>query len=282
MSKKNTKIITVAIVAIIVAAGAFMLIPQNNNSDDKETIVINGSTTVSPIMLAVKPVYENGHNAVLNITPTGSGNGASSTLNGSADLGMLSRDLKQSEKDAGLVEKVIGIDGIAVILNSSVTGITDLTTQQLADIYSGKITNWNDVGGPNMKINVLSREDGSGTRDGFESALSKADPDFEVTVNKSELSSTGAVMTKVDSTKGTIGYVSVGYTAKAGANTHVLSVNGVEPTVDNIVDGSYKMQRNLLLVTKGAPQGAALELINWILSEEGQKIVESEHYVPVA
>ncbi len=276
------KMITIAVVAIVLVAGAYMLVSNDDDGEKQERITIQGSTTVNPIMMAVQSIYEKDNNVILSITANGSSTGASAAINGTADIGMMSRDLKDKEIAAGLVATIIGIDGIAVIINDSVSGINDLTLDQLADIYSGKITNWSAVGGPDSKINLVSREDGSGTRDGFESSLKKADPDFKVATEKIELGSTNAVMKTVDSTKGSIGYISVGYTKNVGNSTNVLSVDGVKASTSTILDGTYVMQRNLLLVTKGQPSGAAADFINWIMSSEGQKIVEEENFIPVA
>jgi len=279
----NTKIIAVVAVIVIVAAGAWLALGHNNNNgDDTVTITIAGSTTVAPIMMAVEEVYEKENNVDLQITANGSGAGASAAINGTADIGMLSRDLKASEVESGLVSTTIGLDGIAVIINSNVTGVTNLTVEQLAKIYSGEITNWSEVGGNNLKISVISREDGSGTRDGFESAMVKVDSNFEILTEKIEVASTNAVISSVDRTSGSIGYISVGYTSKIGSNTVLLEVNGVEATAENVVNGTYAIQRDLILATKGEPTGEVADLINWILSDAGQALVEEKGYVPLS
>lgn len=279
---KNTKIATIAIVAIVCVAGAYVLLGNNNNGDAKTEITISGSTTISPIMLAVQEIYEKENNVIMQISATGSGAGAAAALNGTSDIGMLSRDLKQSEIDGGLVQTVIGMDGIAVIINSSVTGVTGLTLKQIADIYSGKITNWSEVGGNNLDINVLSREAGSGTRDGFETALKGADSEWKILEDKIELGSTNAIKNTVDSTTGAIGYISIGYTSSIGKNTVLMEIDGVKATVENVLNGTYKIQRDLVLATKGAPVGETAKLIDWILDEKGQKILESKGYIPLA
>ncbi|MFA6711069.1 MAG: phosphate ABC transporter substrate-binding protein, partial [Candidatus Methanomethylophilaceae archaeon] len=230
----------------------------------------------------VEEVYEKENNVDLQITANGSGAGASAAINGTADIGMLSRDLKASEVESGLVSTTIGLDGIAVIINSNVTGVTNLTVEQLAKIYSGEITNWSEVGGNNLKISVISREDGSGTRDGFESAMVKVDSNFEILTEKIEVASTNAVISSVDRTSGSIGYISVGYTSKIGSNTVLLEVNGVEATAENVVNGTYAIQRDLILATKGEPTGEVADLINWILSDAGQALVEEKGYVPLS
>lgn len=257
-----------AIVAVV-SIGAFTVQGDSNKS---ETIAIQGSTTVSPYMLKVQEIYEKDHNVKLQITSNGSGTGASAAINGTADLAMLSRDLKSSEKDSGLVQTVIGLDGIMAIVNKD-AGVSNLTKEQLAGIFSGKISNWSEVGGANKSINVISREEGSGTRDGFEEALKKANPSYSLTSNAIFQTSTNAVISTVNNTTGSIGYISIGYVSGVGNNSMTLSLDGVAATEENVLNGTYTIQRNLVLATKGEPSGATADLIAWILGTEGQKLL---------
>lgn len=275
----TSKIIAVAIIAIVVVAGAFVALNGNNGgNDEKEKIAISGSTTVSPYMLEVKGVYEKNHNVVLQITSNGSGTGAAAAINGTADLAMLSRDLKSAEKEQGLVQYTIGLDGIMAIVNNN-TGVTNLSIAQLADIFSGKITNWKDVGGNDTPIHVITREEGSGTRDGFEEALKKVDPDFTLVNTAISQASTNAVINAVNNTAGTIGYVSIGYTSSVKDNTTICSVDGVEATEANVLNGTYAIQRNLVLSTKGDATGAVKDLIDWVLGTEGQKLLATVGFI---
>lgn len=275
----TSKIIAVAIIAIVVVAGAFVALNGNNGgNDEKEKIAISGSTTVSPYMLEVKGVYEKNHNVVLQITSNGSGTGAAAAINGTADLAMLSRDLKSAEKEQGLVQYTIGLDGIMAIVNNN-TGVTNLSIAQLADIFSGKITNWKDVGGNDTPIHVITREEGSGTRDGFEEALKKVDPDFTLVNTAISQASTNAVINAVNNTAGTIGYVSIGYTSSVKDNTTICSVDGVEATEANVLNGTYVIQRNLVLSTKGDATGAVKDLIDWVLGTEGQKLLATVGFI---
>lgn len=275
----TSKIIAVAIIAIVVVAGAFVALNGNNGgNDEKEKIAISGSTTVSPYMLEVKGVYEKNHNVVLQITSNGSGTGAAAAINGTADLAMLSRDLKSAEKEQGLVQYTIGLDGIMAIVNNN-TGVTNLSIAQLADIFSGKITNWKDVGGNDTPIHVITREEGSGTRDGFEEALKKVDSDFTLVNTAISQASTNAVINAVNNTAGTIGYVSIGYTSSVKENTTICSVDGIEATEANVLNGTYVIQRNLVLSTKGEATGAVKDLIDWVLGTEGQKLLASVGFI---
>lgn len=275
------KILTVLLVVVVVAAGVYIALPKGGNNDEpKQTIAIQGSTTVGPVMLAVQEVYEAKHsNITLQITANGSGTGAAAAINGQADIGMLSRDLTADEKTKGLVATIIGHDGIAVIINKSQPAILNLTTEHLAKIYCGQIVNWKDLGGTDKKINVISREDGSGTRDGFEHAIKSKVSGWKILTDKQEVNSTSAVMSKVDTTVDSIGYISVGYTSKIASNTALIKVDGVEPTVQNILSKAYPIQRDLILATKGVATGATAALIQWILGAEGQQIVENKGFI---
>jgi phosphate transport system substrate-binding protein len=144
----------------------------------------------------------------ITITGGGSGVGASNTLNGTFDIGMCSRDLKQSEIDKGLVPKLIGVDGVVIIVNG--VGLTNLTVEQIAGIYSGEITNWGQIGGIDKPIAVISREDGSGTRECFENGLEAYDGDWTLKTEVVKLNSTGAMINQVNLVVGAIGYISIG------------------------------------------------------------------------
>lgn len=274
----TSKILAVAVIAIVVVAGAFVALNGGNDDDAREKIAIQGSTTVSPYMLEVKEVYEKNHNVTLQITSNGSGTGAAAAINKTCDLAMLSRDVKDSEKAQGLIQTTIGLDGIMAIVNAS-AGVSALTVAQLADIFSGKVTNWKDVGGNDAPIHVITREEGSGTRDGFEEALKKVSSDYSLVNTAISQSSTNAVISTVNSTDGSIGYVSIGYTSSVKDNTVICDVNGVKATEENVLNGTYSIQRNLVLATNGEPTGAVKELIDWILGEEGQKLMTSVGFI---
>ena len=257
---------------------------DDNNDDLNGTITIQGSTTVAPYMTAVQEKWHEVHpNVTINMTANGSGTGASAAINGTADLAMLSRDLKSAEVASGLVQTTIGIDGIMAIVNKD-AGVSDLTTQQLADIFSGKVTNWNQVGGNDKTISVISRESGSGTRDGFEEALKKVDSSYSLSDKAIENSSTNAVINSVNNTSGAIGYVSIGYTDNVNAKENVVisKLNGVEATEAHVKDGSYAIQRNLVLATLGAATGATADLINWILGAEGQALLVNSGFISIS
>ncbi len=206
----------------------------------------------------------------------GSGAGIEAVTNGAADIGNSSRNLKEEEKAAGVVENIVAIDGIAVVVDTA-NAVEDLTKQQLSDIYSGTVTNWKDVGGSDAPVVVVGRESGSGTRSAFEELLKLED----ACKYSNELDSTGAVMAKVASTPGAIGYVSLDVlddTVKA------LKLEGVEPTEENIKAGSYFLSRPFVMATKGeiAQQNDLVKaLFDYIYSAEGSEIVKSVGLISV-
>lgn len=206
----------------------------------------------------------------------GSGAGVEAVNNGSADIGNSSRNLKDEEKANGVAENIVAIDGIAVVVDPSNT-VEDLTKQQLSDLYEGKVTNWKDVGGSDAPVVVVGRESGSGTRSAFEELLGLED----LCKYSNELGSTGAVMAKVASTPGSIGYVSLDVlddTVKA------LKLEGAEPTEENIKAGSYFLSRPFVMATKGdiSQQNDLVKaLFDYIYSEEGTEIVKSVGLIAV-
>lgn len=208
------------------------------------TVTLAGSTSMQKLCEAMIESFEESYpDITVTAEYTGSGAGLESLVGGKTDIGNASRALKDGEKDSGAVENIVAIDGIAVITHTSNT-VSDLTSQQLTDIYTGKITNWKDLGGADEAIVVLGREAGSGTRGAFEELLDVADQ----CAYAQELDSTGGVLAKVASTPGSIGYVSLDViddTVKA------LSLDGVEPTEENIVAGSYKLSRPFVMATLG-------------------------------
>ena len=245
------------------------------STEDTETISIAGSTTVLPVAQAAAEEYMNQHsNADIQVSGGGSGVGATSVIGGTADIGMLSRDLKASEKEGNtLKEFVVGKDGIALVGHPSNT-VSDLSLEQVKAIYQGTITNWKDVGGADSEIVLIGRDSSSGTREFFtEFVLDKEDAAKEM----QELNSNGAVAQAVSITPGAIGYVSLEY---VDDSLKAFSIGGVAPTVDNVISGIYEINRPLLMVTNGEPEGLAADYLAFILSEEGQQILKDSGFIP--
>ena len=245
------------------------------STEDTETISIAGSTTVLPVAQAAAEEYMNQHsNADIQVSGGGSGVGATSVIGGTADIGMLSRDLKASEKEGNtLKEFVVGKDGIALVGHPSNT-VSDLSLEQVKAIYQGTITNWKEVGGADLEIVLIGRDSSSGTREFFtEFVLNKEDAAKEM----QELNSNGAVAQAVSITPGAIGYVSLEY---VDDSLKAFSIGGVAPTVDNVISGIYEINRPLLMITSGEPEGLAADYLAFILSEEGQQILKDSGFIP--
>ena len=247
------------------------------SADLSGAISMVGSTSMEKFANALSESFmEKYPNVTVTAEFVGSGAGIEAVSNGTADIGNSSRNLKDEEKAGGVAENIVAIDGIAVVVDGANT-VEDLTKQQLSDIYEGKITNWKDAGGNDAPIVVVGRESGSGTRSAFEELLKLED----MCKYSNELDSTGAVMAKVASTPGAIGYVSLDVlddTVKA------VKLEGAEPTEENIKAGSYFLSRPFVMATKGeiSEQNDLVKaLFDYIYSEEGAEIVKSVGLIAV-
>ena len=201
---------------------------------------------------------------------TGSSAGVEAVLGGQSDVGNSSRKLKDEEKEKGAVENIVAIDGIAVVTDPANTA-ADLTKEQLINIYNGTITNWKDAGGSDQPIVVIGREAGSGTRGAFEEILKLED----ACKYANELDSTGAVMAKVASTPGAIGYVSLDV---IDDTVKLLTLNGVEANEENIKTGDYFLSRPFVMATNGeisAQNDLVKALFDYVYSAEGDELVKS-------
>jgi phosphate transport system substrate-binding protein len=237
------------------------------------TVNIAGSTSVQPLAEELAQAFMAKNKRVkIFVQGGGSGAGIKSAMTGTADIGSSSRELNPEEKS--LVETVIAKDGIAIVVNKA-NSVSNLSKEQLQKIYTGEYSNWKQVGGPNMKIVVVNREAGSGTRGAFEElVLGK----LTNTSNCLVQASTGAVQQTVAVTKESVGYISLG--SYNPNSVKALTINNVKCTDSNILANKYKIARPFLLLTKSAPTGAVKAFIDFILSREGQKIVAKE-YIPV-
>ena len=218
--------------------------PENNDNNTalSGTVSTNGSTSMDKVIGALKEQFTTDNPGVtVTYDPTGSGAGIEAVKNGSTDIGLASRALKDQEKSAGLKETTVALDGIAIIVNAD-SKVADLTAQQIADIFTGKITDWSEVGGDPGAISCIGRESGSGTRDGFESITGTKDK----CQYRQELTSTGDVITTVSQNPDAIGYASL---ASIKDSVKALNVDGVTPSEATVKDGSYKVQRPFVLVT---------------------------------
>ena len=206
------------------------------------TVSTDGSTSMEKVIGALSESYMAANKDVtVNYNPTGSGSGITAVQEGTCDIGLSSRALKDEEKAAGLQETVLAYDGIAIIVHPD-NPVSDLTLDQIAKLYTGEITNWKDVGGNDAAVVLIGREAASGTRDGFESITGTK----EKCQYRQELTSTGDVITAVSQNPDAIGYASL---ASVKDSVKALNVDGVTPSEATVKDGSYKVQRPFVLVT---------------------------------
>ena len=206
------------------------------------TVSTDGSTSMEKVIGALSESYMAANKDVtVNYNPTGSGAGITAVQEGTCDIGLSSRALKDEEKAAGLQETVLAYDGIAIIVHPD-NPVSDLTLEQIAQLYTGEITNWKDVGGNDAEVVLIGREAASGTRDGFESITGTK----EKCQYRQELTSTGDVITAVSQNPDAIGYASL---ASIKDSVQALNVDGVTPSEATVKDGSYKVQRPFVLVT---------------------------------
>lgn len=274
---KNFFIASFALVlalSMIAACSSSAGSPENTNT----TLTMAGSTTVQPLAERLAEAYTAEiSNVRIDVQGGGSSVGVKAAGGQTADIGMASREVKESEftEFPNIKVFVIARDGIAIVANENVA-VNDLSVEQIRQIFSGEITNWKDLGGVDANIIVVSREEGSGTRAAFEEMV--LGEGALITDSAILQPSNGSVRTTVSTTPDAIGYLSFGYldeTVKA------ISVDGVAPTESNASNGSYPVVRPLNMITYGEPTGELKSFIDYIISENGQAIVVEEGYIAV-
>ena len=246
------------------------------SSKEEKSVSTDGSTSMSKVINALGEAFmENNDGVSFTYNATGSGTGIAAVKEGTCDIGLSSRYLKDSEKAEGLKETVLAIDGIAIIVHPD-NAVADLTLEQISAIYKGEITNWSEVGGNDGEIVLMGREESSGTRDGFESITGTED----VCQYRQELTSNGAVLTAVAENPNAIGYVSL---SSVKDTVKAISVNGVAPSEATIKDGSYPVQRPFVLVTKEGVElsQTAQAFFDFATSSEANEIISAAGVVPV-
>ena len=271
MKMKMTKF---ASCAVIVAMLAGVLTGCAGKSE--KTVSTDGSTSMEAVIGYLSEAYtEKNSDVKVTYNPTGSGSGIQAVQEGRCDIGLSSRNLKDEEK-ADLIATVVAYDGIAVIINPD-NPITDLTVEQIARIYTGEITNWNEIGGNNTPIVCIGREAASGTRDGFEAITGTADK----CKYAQELTSTGDVVQTVSSNPNAIGYASL---ASVKDSVKAVSVEGIAPSNETILSGAYKIQRDFILVTRKDTEltGSAKDFFDFCMSKEADEYITKAGAVPVA
>ncbi|OKZ54363.1 MAG: phosphate ABC transporter phosphate-binding protein [Clostridiales bacterium 59_14] len=270
-----------AVMALALLAGCGNQTDNNSSNNDNGgdasdtpaasvsgTVSTDGSTSMEKVIGALSESYMAANKDVtVNYNPTGSGAGITAVQEGTCDIGLSSRALKDEEKAAGLKETVLAYDGIAIIVHPD-NPVSDLSIEQIAKLYTGEITNWKDVGGSDAEVVLIGREAASGTRDGFESITGTKDK----CQYRQELTSTGDVITAVSQNPDAIGYASL---AAIKDSVKALSVDGVTPSETTVKDGSYQVQRPFVLVTvEGkALSAAAQSFFDYATSADAADII---------
>jgi len=243
----------------------------------KETLSIAGSTTVQPIASnAAEEFMKKNPDVIVSVQGGGSGTGIKMVAEGTADIGMSSRELKEKEINAypDLKTYTIAHDGIAVIVHPS-NPLSDLTKEEIKGIFSGKIKNFKEVGGEDREIVVVIREEGSGTRATFEKLIMKK---IKTTERALQKPSNGAVKATIASNENSIGYLGIGY---VDDKVKVVSIDGIKPSKESISSGEYPVSRKLYMITKGEATGLSKKFIDFVLSDEGQRIVDEEGFIGI-
>lgn len=288
---------TKTLVIILALVFAFSLAACGNTTSDsakdstagtgntgalKGSITITGSTSVQPLAQDLADAFNKLQPEIsIDVQGGGSTQGVVDATDGTSDIGTSSRDLAAEEKNSGLTEHIIAYDGIAVIVHPS-NKITNLTKAQILGIFKGDIKNWKEVGGADKEIIVISREEGSGTRSAFEELmkLQETQGDSKVSLlSKKALvqNSTGAIKADIAGKENAIGYISLGYVDNS---IKKVSVEGMECTIATVKDKTYPISRPFLMLTKGEPKPETKAFLDYIMSDEGQKIV-GEKYITI-
>lgn len=271
--KKFIAIICSALIITLVAVGCAKGVASNENQNEESltgTISLAGSTSMEKLCEAMSESFMADNQGItVTVEYVGSGAGIESLSKGSVDIGNSSRNLKPEELSNGCVENVVALDGIAVIVDKN-NGVTDISSENLKKLYTGEIKNWKELGGADEAVVVIGREAGSGTRDAFEELLELKDKcDYA-----QQLDSTGAVLAKVASTPGAIGYVSLDVVDDSVVS---VSIDSVEANEQNILAGKYLLSRPFVMATKGDVSSQNELVQKWfeyVNSEKGKEIIK--------
>ena len=281
MKKTIALILTALLTLSLVACGSESKTDDTKTDDQPAaltgTVSTDGSTSMEKVIGALSESFMAQNDGVtVNYNPTGSGSGITVVQEGTCDIGLSSRALKDEEKSAGLKETVLAYDGIAIIVHPD-NPVSDLSIEQIAKLYTGEITNWKDVGGNDAEVVLIGREAASGTRDGFESITGTKDK----CQYRQELTSTGDVITAVSQNPDAIGYASL---ASVKDSVKALNVDGVTPSEATVKDGSYKVQRPFVLVTMEGKElsPAAQAFFDYAVSSDAASIIAKAGAVAVA
>lgn len=276
----NTKSIKVAVImmsliAVLTACTSNSESDNQASSNSHSTLAISGSTSVGPLAEKLAAKYKEQDHTKIEINQIGSSAGITNAMNGVSEIGMSSRDLKDEEK-GNLKEVIIAYDGIVVVTHPS-NKVKNLTLNQVKKIFTGEITNWSQVGGDDMEIVVVSREDGSGSRDAFQEIVGYSSGDL--IKNSIIASGNGNIKTTVANNKHAVGFVSFEY---IDDSISTIDIDGVQATAENVLDKKYSLSRPFLFVYKeGNLTESGQNFIDFILSDKGQKIAAEAGAIPI-
>ena len=261
------------IVSVLSAAVLTLTLCACSSGSSTSSITVAGSTTCLPIAEIAAEGFKEETGIDVLVSGLGSSAGIEAVSAGTADIASSSRGLNADEQDLGLTPIVIAHDGIAVIVNED-NPVDNLSTEQLRDIYAGKITNWKEVGGEDLRIQVINRDEASGTREAFRTIVMDGTP-FDR--RSAVLSGTGQVRDVVSRSRGAIGYISL----NAKTSVKAVSVNHVEASEKTVASGGYPISRDLYFFVKGAPSQQAQDYIDYVTSEKMDKQIREAGFIPV-
>lgn len=274
MLKKTCYFIGLTILMVVLAA-CNREETSESNSGSEDLITISGSTSVGPLAEKLAEKYEETENVKIEINQIGSSAGITNAIKDVSQIGMSSRDLKQEEIESGIEELIIAYDGIVVVAHPS-NPVKDLTMEQVKQIFTGEITNWKELGGEDLEIVVVSREDGSGSRDAFQEIVGYKSG--QLIRNAIVASGNGNIKTTVAMNKHAVGFISFEYIDET---VSAMDINGIKAEASNVLDGNYQLSRPFLFVHKEDVPEAATKFMDYILSADGQKIVEAAGAIPL-
>jgi len=258
---------------ILVGIALFVLSAMPGCGRAEHAVVAAGSTSVQPYAEILSEAFERAGGAQVVVQGGGSSAGITAAETGTADIGMSSRALKDSEAGLWFVE--IAQDGLAVIVHPS-NPVSGLTVEQVRAVYTQEITDWSELGGRSSKIHIITREDGSGSRSAFEDLVMDG---AEISPRAITQASNGAVRLLVSDDPDAVGFISLGLVEHGEKPVKALELDGAAATHDNVLNGTYTLTRPFLFVAREEPTGHAMEFIEFVLSAEGRRILEAEGLV---
>ena len=269
-------LMVISLAVILTACGNNDEGDTKSSNGSSEVISISGSTSVGPLAEKLAFKYEENNDIKIEINQIGSSAGITNAISGVSEIGMSSRDLKQEEIDSGLSETIIAYDGIVVVTHPT-NKVKDLTLEEVKKIFTGEVTNWKELGGEDLEIVVVSREDGSGSRDSFQEIVDYSSG--ELVRSAIIASGNGNIKTTVATNKHAVGFISFEYVDES---ISTIDIDGVEATAENVLLQKYKLSRPFLFVNKEENlTDAGQQFIDFILSPDGQVVVAETGAIPV-